>query len=88
MQTSHYWECKRCVSRYKGECKIRSYCCRVQFLAMCFVKLCKLHWQVEPFFKRFTQHPRINAFFRNSYNAARTQIWIFVRACIRIESLY
>lgn len=39
MQTIHRQEFQRCVARYKGNYKVRSFSCRDQFLAMAFAQL-------------------------------------------------
>ena len=41
-------------------------------------QLYKCHWQVELFFKWIKQDLRIKAFYGNSENAVKTQIWIAV----------
>ena len=41
-------------------------------------KLYKCRWQVELFFKWIKQHLRIKAFYGNSENAVKTQIWIAI----------
>ncbi|MGW8180345.1 MAG: IS4 family transposase [bacterium] len=39
MQSIHRQEFQRCVSRYGGDYRVRSFSCRDQFLAMCFAQL-------------------------------------------------
>ncbi len=46
--------------------------------------LYRLRWQVELFFKWIKQHLRIKAFFGNSENAVKTQIWIAVATYVLI----
>jgi IS4 transposase len=43
--------------------------------AMTIAKLYKYRWKVELFFKWIKQHLRIKAFFGETENAAKTQIW-------------
>ena len=43
--------------------------------AMTIAKLYKYRWRVELFFKWIKQHLRIKAFFGESENAVKTQIW-------------
>ena len=47
-------------------------------------KLYKMRWQVELFFKWIKQHLRIKAFFGNSENAVKTQIWIAVSTYVLV----
>lgn len=42
------------------------------------VRLYRMRWQVELFFKWIKQHLRIKAFFGTSINAVKTQIWIAI----------
>ena len=42
---------------------------------MTIAKLYKYRWRVELFFKWIKQHLRIKAFFGESENAVKTQIW-------------
>ena len=44
--------------------------------ALTIVRLYKLRWQIELFFKWIKQHLRIRAFYGTSPNAVKTQIWI------------
>lgn len=46
--------------------------------ALSIAQLYRRRWQVELFFKWIKQHLRIKAFYGNSDNAVRTQIWIAV----------
>lgn len=46
--------------------------------AMTIAELYKSRWQIELFFKWIKQHLRIKAFYGNSPNAVKTQIWIAV----------
>jgi IS4 transposase len=43
--------------------------------AMTIAKLYKYRWRVELFFKWIKQHLRIKAFFGETENAVKTQIW-------------
>ena len=43
--------------------------------AMTIAKLYKYRWRVELFFKWIKQHLRIKAFFGETENAIKTQIW-------------
>jgi hypothetical protein len=46
--------------------------------ALTIAQLYKSRWQVELFFKWIKQHLRIKAFYGNSENAVKTQIWIAI----------
>jgi len=46
--------------------------------ALAIADLYRLRWQVELFFKWIKQHLRIKAFYGNSENAVKTQVWIAV----------
>ncbi len=52
--------------------------------ASTIAKLYKARWQVELFFKWIKQYLRIKAFFGNSPNAVRTQVWIAVSAYVLV----
>jgi len=52
--------------------------------ASTITKLYKSRWQVELFFKWIKQYLRIKAFFGNSPNAVKTQIWIAVSAYVLV----
>jgi hypothetical protein len=47
-------------------------------------KLFKCRWQIELFFKWIKQHLRIKAFYGNSENAVKTQIWIAVSVYVLV----
>ena len=49
--------------------------------------LYRKRWQVELFFKWIKQHLRITAFYGNSDNAVRTQIWIAVSVYVLVAIL-
>jgi len=55
--------------------------------ALTITELYRARWQVELFFKWIKQHLRIKAFFGNSPNAVRTQVWIAVCIYVLIASL-
>ena len=64
---------------------------RLQFLTNNFVlpaltiaRIYKQRWQVELFFKWIKQHLRIKAFYGNSENAVKTQIWIAVSVYVLV----
>jgi hypothetical protein len=46
--------------------------------ALTIARLYKARWKVELFFKWIKQHLRIKAFYGNSENAVKTQIWIAI----------
>jgi hypothetical protein len=46
--------------------------------ALTIARIYKSRWQVELFFKWIKQHLRIKAFYGQSENAVKTQIWIAV----------
>jgi hypothetical protein len=50
-------------------------------------QLYRKRWQVELFFKWIKQHLRITAFYGNSDNAVRTQIWIAVAVYVLVAIL-
>ena len=52
--------------------------------ALTIADLYKCRWQVELFFKWVKQHLRIKAFYGNSENAVKTQIWIAVSAYVLV----
>jgi hypothetical protein len=52
--------------------------------ALTVCDLYKSRWQVELFFKWIKQHLRIKAFYGNSENAVRTQIWIAVSVYVLV----
>ena len=52
-----------------------------------FPKLYKARWQVELFFKWIKQHLRVKAFYGNTPNAVKTQIWIAICAYLLVAIL-
>jgi IS4 transposase len=52
--------------------------------ASTIAKLYKARWQVELFFKWVKQYLRIKAFFGNSANAVKTQVWIAASAYVLV----
>ena len=52
--------------------------------ALTVAELYRSRWQVELFFKWIKQHLRIKAFYGNSGNAVRTQIWIAVATYVLV----
>jgi len=52
--------------------------------ALTITQLFKLRWQIELFFKWIKQHLRIKAFYGNSANAVKTQIWIAIATYLLI----
>lgn len=52
--------------------------------ALTVAELYRSRWQVELFFKWIKQHLRIKAFYGNSANAVRTQIWIAVTTYVLV----
>jgi hypothetical protein len=52
--------------------------------ALTIAQLFKLRWQIELFFKWIKQHLRIKAFYGNSANAVKTQIWIAIATYVLI----
>jgi hypothetical protein len=55
--------------------------------ALTIAQLYKSRWRVELFFKWIKQHLRIKAFYGNSENAVKTQIWIAVASYVLIAIL-
>ena len=51
---------------------------------MTICDLYKSRWQVELFLKWIKQHLRIKAFYGNSENAVKTQIWIAVSVYVLV----
>lgn len=52
--------------------------------AVTIARIYKSRWQVELFFKWIKQHLRIKAFYGNSENAVKTQIWIAVSVYVLV----
>lgn len=52
--------------------------------ALTIAELYKSRWQIELFFKWIKQHLRIKAFYGNSLNAVKTQVWIAVSTYLMI----
>lgn len=52
--------------------------------ALTITQLYRCRWQVELFFKWIKQHLRIKAFFGNSENAVKSQIWIAVSVYVLV----
>lgn len=52
--------------------------------ALSIAQLYRRRWQVELFFKWIKQHLRIKAFFGNSENAVKSQIWIAVSVYVLV----
>ena len=55
--------------------------------ALKVAELYKARWQIEIFFKWIKQHLRIKAFYGNSENAVKTQIWIAVTTYLLVAIL-
>jgi hypothetical protein len=55
--------------------------------ALTIARLYKSRWQVELFFKWIKQHLRIKAFYGNSQNAVKTQIWIAISVYVLVAIL-
>jgi hypothetical protein len=55
--------------------------------AITIAMLYRKRWQVELFFKWIKQHLRITAFYGNSDNAVRTQIWIAISVYVLVAIL-
>jgi transposase len=54
----------------------------LQLPALTIAKIYKCRWQVELFFKWIKQHLRIKAFYGNSSNAVKTQVWIAINVYV------
>ena len=52
--------------------------------ALCIARLYKCRWQVELFFKWIKQHLRIKAFYGNSENAVKTQVWTAISVYVLV----
>jgi hypothetical protein len=52
--------------------------------ALTIAQLYKSRWQVELFFKWIKQHLRIKAFYGNSLNAVKTQVWIAISVYVLV----
>lgn len=52
--------------------------------ALTIAQLYKSRWQIELFFKWIKQHLRINAFYGNTDNAVKTQIWIAISVYVLV----
>jgi Domain of unknown function (DUF4372)/Transposase DDE domain len=55
--------------------------------ALTIAQLYRCRWQVELFFKWIKQHLRIKAFYGNSDNAVKTQVWIAVSVYLLVAIL-
>src|SRR5260370_15918018 len=55
--------------------------------ALTIARLYQSRWQVELFFKWIKQHLRIKAFYGNSENAVKTQIWIAISVYVLVAIL-
>jgi hypothetical protein len=55
--------------------------------ALTIARLYKSRWKVELFFKWIKQHLRIKAFYGNSENAVKTQIWIAISVYVLVAIL-
>jgi hypothetical protein len=55
-----------------------------QLSPLTIAELYKSRWQIELFFKWIKQHLRIKAFYGNSPNAVKTQVWIAVSTYLMI----
>lgn len=55
--------------------------------ALTIARLYKSRWKVELFFKWIKQHLRIKAFYGNSENAVKTQIWIAIAVYVLVAIL-
>jgi IS4 transposase len=52
--------------------------------ALTITRLYKCRWQVELFFKWIKQHLRIKAFYGNSDNAVKTQVWVAISVYVLV----
>lgn len=52
--------------------------------ALSIAQLYKSRWQVELFFRWIKQHLRIKAFYGNSVNAVKTQVWIAISVYVLV----
>jgi hypothetical protein len=55
--------------------------------ALTIAQLYRCRWQIELFFKWIKQHLRIKAFYGNSANAVKTQVWIAVSVYLLVAIL-
>lgn len=55
--------------------------------ALSIAQLYRCRWQIELFFKWIKQHLRIKAFYGNSINAVKTQVWIAVSVYLLVAIL-
>lgn len=55
--------------------------------ALTIAQLYRCRWQIELFFKWIKQHLRIKAFYGNSVNAVKTQVWIAVSVYLLVAIL-
>jgi hypothetical protein len=55
--------------------------------ALTIAELYRCRWQIELFFKWIKQHLRIKAFYGNSDNAVKTQVWIAVSVYLLVAIL-
>lgn len=59
----------------------------LQLPALTITELYRSRWRIELFFKWIKQHLRIKAFYGNSPNAVRTQVWIAVSTYLLVAIL-
>ena len=55
--------------------------------ALTIAQLYRCRWQVELFFKWIKQNLRIKAFYGNSVNAVKTQVWIAISVYVLVAIL-
>ncbi len=87
--TKDYPESIRRIKYYDAQTKKSLIFITNNFILPAFTiaQLYKARWQVELFFKWIKQHLRIKAFYGNSANAVKTQIWIAVSVYVLVAIL-
>lgn len=86
LSTTRYPEALRCVTFIDAQTDKRFLFLTNNF-ALPAITICALYkqrWQVELFFKWIKQHLRIKAFYGNTENAVKTQIWVAIATYVSI----
>ena len=89
LSSQRYPDPLRRVSFYDAERRRRLIFLTNNFMlpAIAVAELYRCRWQIELFFKWIKQHLRIKAFYGNSDNAVKTQVWIAVSVYLLVAIL-
>ena len=86
LSTTRYPEALRCVTFIDAQTD-KQFVFLTNNFALPAITICALYkqrWQVELFFKWIKQHLRIKAFYGNTENAVKTQIWVAIATYVSI----